>query len=68
MIRQQQTLMLSPYAELFVSLLAENPKVSLPQIQARIGHKSNSKVTEAIYLHVTKQRQMQLAERLRMGH
>lgn len=45
-----------------VSLLAENPKVSLPQIQARIGHKSNSKVTEAIYLHVTKQRQMQLAD------
>ncbi|ASA22351.1 tyrosine-type recombinase/integrase [Paenibacillus donghaensis] len=45
-----------------VSLLASNSKVSLPEIQARIGHKSNSKVTELIYLHVTKHRQMQMAD------
>ncbi|MGN7760493.1 tyrosine-type recombinase/integrase [Paenibacillus sp. 22594] len=45
-----------------VSLLASNPKVSLTEIQARIGHKSNSKVTELIYLHVTKHRQMQMAD------
>ncbi|MBY9077156.1 site-specific integrase [Paenibacillus sp. HN-1] len=45
-----------------VSLLASNPRVGLPEIQARIGHKSNSKVTELIYLHVTKQRQYQIAD------
>ncbi|MEK4453930.1 tyrosine-type recombinase/integrase [Paenibacillus sp. FSL L8-0506] len=45
-----------------VSLLASNPKVSLPEIQARIGHKSNSKVTALIYLHVTKNRQMEIAD------
>lgn len=45
-----------------VSLLASNPRVGLPEIQARIGHKSNSKVTELIYLHVTKQRQYQMAD------
>lgn len=45
-----------------VSLLASNPRVGLPEIQARIGHKSNSKVTELIYLHVTKNRQMKIAD------
>ncbi|WP_438497110.1 tyrosine-type recombinase/integrase [Paenibacillus sp. IHBB 3054] len=45
-----------------VSLLASNPRVGLPEIQARIGHKSNSKVTELIYLHVTKQRQFEIAD------
>ncbi|MBY9079606.1 site-specific integrase [Paenibacillus sp. HN-1] len=45
-----------------VSLLASNPRVGLPEIQARIGHKSNSKVTELIYLHVTKQRQIEIAD------
>jgi len=45
-----------------VSLLASNPRVGLPEIQARIGHKSNSKVTELIYLHVTKQRQYEIAD------
>ncbi len=45
-----------------VSLLASNPRVGLPEIQARIGHKSSSKVTELIYLHVTKNRQMKIAD------
>lgn len=45
-----------------VSLLASNPRVGLPEIQARIGHKSNSKVTELIYLHVTKNRQIKIAD------
>ncbi|MEK5181388.1 tyrosine-type recombinase/integrase [Paenibacillus odorifer] len=45
-----------------VSLLASNPRVGLTEIQARIGHKSNSKVTELIYLHVTKQRQYEIAD------
>ena len=45
-----------------VSLLASNPRVGLPEIQARIGHKGNSKVTELIYLHVTKNRQVQIAD------
>ena len=45
-----------------VSLLASNPRVGLPEIQARIGHKGNSKVTELIYLHVTKNRQIQIAD------
>ncbi|MFC7560604.1 site-specific integrase [Paenibacillus farraposensis] len=45
-----------------VSLLASNPRVGLPEIQARIGHKSNSKVTELIYLHVTKNRQFEIAD------
>lgn len=45
-----------------VSLLASNPRVGLPEIQARIGHKGDSKVTELIYLHVTKNRQIQIAD------
>lgn len=45
-----------------VSLLASRPRVGLPEIQARIGHKNNSKVTELIYLHITKQRQYQMAD------
>ncbi|OBZ08895.1 hypothetical protein A8L34_22340 [Bacillus sp. FJAT-27264] len=45
-----------------VSLLASNPRVGLPEIQARIGHKANSEITELIYLHVTKQRQMEIAD------
>lgn len=44
------------------SLLASNPKVSLSEIQARIGHRSNSKVTALIYLHVTKNRQIKIAD------
>ncbi len=55
---------LSPHSlrHTHVSLLASNPRVGLPEIQARIGHKSNSKVTELIYLHVTKQRQIEIAD------
>lgn len=45
-----------------VSLLASNPRVTLPEIQARIGHKGNSKVTELVYLHVTKDRVQKLAD------
>jgi hypothetical protein len=45
-----------------MSHFALNPRVGLPEIQARIGHKSNSKVTELIYLHVTKQRQIEIAD------
>lgn len=45
-----------------VSLLASNPRVSLPEIQARIGHKGQSKVTTLIYLHVTKNRQLEIAD------
>lgn len=45
-----------------VSLLASNPRVSLPEIQARIGHKGNSKTTSLIYLHVTQNRQIQIAD------
>ncbi|CAM3775069.1 MULTISPECIES: tyrosine-type recombinase/integrase [Paenibacillus] len=45
-----------------VSLLASNPKVSLPEIQARIGHKGNSKTTTLIYLHVTQNRQLTIAD------
>lgn len=55
---------LSPHSlrHTHVSLLASNPRVGLPEIQARIGHKSNSKVTELIYLHVTKNRQIKIAD------
>lgn len=55
---------LSPHSlrHTHVSLLASNPRVGLPEIQARIGHKARSKVTELIYLHVTKQRQYQMAD------
>ncbi|WP_339295885.1 tyrosine-type recombinase/integrase [Paenibacillus sp. FSL W7-1279] len=45
-----------------VSLLASNPKVSLPEIQARIGHKGDSKTTTLIYLHVTQNRQLTIAD------
>lgn len=45
-----------------VSILAENPKVGLAEIQARIGHSGNSKTTELIYLHVTKKRQQQMGD------
>lgn len=45
-----------------VSLLAENPKVGLAEIQARIGHRSNSKTTKLIYLHITKRRQLQMGD------
>lgn len=45
-----------------VSLLASNPRVGLPEIQARIGHKADSKTTALIYLHVTQQRQKQMGD------
>lgn len=45
-----------------VSLLASNPRVSLPEIQARIGHKGNSQTTTLIYLHVTQNRQLTIAD------
>ena len=35
-----------------VSLLAETRKVSLTDIQARLGH-SNDRITKEVYLHVT---------------
>ncbi len=45
-----------------VSLLASNPRVGLPEIQSRIGHKGNSKTTTLIYLHVIKKRQEQMGD------
>lgn len=44
-----------------VSLLAENPKVRLEEIQQRLGHK-NDRVTREIYLHITKKRQHEIAD------
>lgn len=45
-----------------VSLLASNPNVGLTEIQARIGHKPNSKVTALIYLHVTQEKQRRMGD------
>jgi integrase len=44
-----------------VSLLAANPKITLAEIQARVGHKNGSTVTN-IYTHVTKSRRKEIAD------
>lgn len=55
---------LSPHSlrHTHVSILAENPKVQLTDIQQRLGHKQGSKITELIYLHVTRERQKQMPD------